>query len=89
MNAEECSQYMRGLFRPSTIYKMAPAGQIPSRRIRGKRVFIRPEIDQWLREFNSQKETSSVSRFRSVQQRVRSLKTEGTANLSGSQKGTG
>jgi excisionase family DNA binding protein len=75
MTVEETAAYLRST--PRTIYQWSHEGRIPKRKVNGKLLFMKSELDQWIL---SGKTAGPVqSKFQEVRERLRSLKTEETA----------
>ena len=78
MTSKELSDYLSGKLKPYTLGRKAKSGEMPARRIGGRWVFVKEEIDVWLDAQRPQPKEAFVSRFQSVRQRLRSLTTEDT-----------
>lgn len=78
MDAKECAPYLK--ISLSTLRQWVFYNKIPSRKHGGKRVFFKPEIDEWSASRRSGPIATSISRFESVRSQLRSLKTEYTAH---------
>lgn len=91
LDIEEAVGFFSGKLSKSTIYKWALSGQIPSRKLGGKRLFVKQELAAWdASRAQSVKREDSISRFQTVRERhLRSLKTEDAAVAPESRKGSG
>jgi excisionase family DNA binding protein len=88
LTVQECSEYLR--VRPQTLYDWVYRNKIPFRKHGSRLLFHRDEVNEWSA---SEKgcSTTSISKFKEVKERLRSLKTDLTVCHSESlkQKETG
>jgi excisionase family DNA binding protein len=78
MTVSECAVYLRST--PGSVYQWVHKRKIPFRRLHGKLLFLRSELDQMM-EHGAAAPVASISKFQSVRARLRSLKTESTVSI--------
>lgn len=78
MDVEQCAAYIGAAVQ--TVYRWHSQGRIPGRKLNGLLRFDRREIDAWSREREESVKNRSPSRFQAARERLRSLKTEHTAD---------
>jgi excisionase family DNA binding protein len=76
MDVKECAELIRA--NRSTIYSWSAQNRIPSRKVNGKLLFLRDEVMSWVEGQTRKPNPASLSKFQTVRQRLRSLKTEVT-----------
>jgi hypothetical protein len=92
LSLEQLSEFLGGRPKVPTLYRWARRGKIPVRNHNGLLVAYIPEILEWSasqakKELTNKK--TSVSKFREVQARLRSLKTENAVSSPIVQRGVG
>jgi len=74
MTVEECATYLR--LNPQTLYRWSKRGKIPARKLNGKVVFHRGDVDAWsASKVMVAPQSPALTPFETARRRVRSLKT--------------
>jgi excisionase family DNA binding protein len=77
-DVHQAAAYLR--LKPSTVYQHASKGIIPARKHGSKLVFLKEELDGYSEKRRKVPSAAPQSKFEAVRARLRSLKTEHTAD---------
>jgi excisionase family DNA binding protein len=85
MDVKQCAEYLN--LKPTTLYKWSRTKRIPSRKLGGRLMFHKGDIDEWTKRDAKESIESELSPFEAARARIRSLTNQPTEPRHKLQKG--